>query len=302
MRRPLVLVFVTLYLPGLAGAQTPARQATTPAVRYGANQSAGRTFTRDGVRLYYEVYGAGEPLLLVHGNGGSIADLSAQIAHFRRRYKVIAMDSRDQGKSGDSRDKLTYEKMTDDLAALLDHLKVGPANVLGWSDGGIEALLLGIRHPAKVKKIAAMAANLNPSVSALYPELLSVVKTMIEAIPAAQRDTPQGRRELKVTGMMLEEPNIDVKALEAITAPTLVLAGDHDLIRDEHTVEIYHHIPNSQLATFPNATHLIPFDDPALFNATVERFFRTPFVKKDRINDALKSLEKMRASMERGHR
>lgn len=302
MRRLLVLVFVTLYLPGLAGAQTPARQATTPAVRYGANQSAGRTFTRGGVRLYYEVYGAGEPLLLVHGNGGSIADLSAQIAHFRRRYKVIAMDSRDQGKSGDSRDKLTYEKMTDDLAALLDHLKVGPANVLGWSDGGIEALLLGIRHPAKVKKIAAMAANLNPSVSALYPELLSVVKSMIEAIPAAQRDTPQGRRELKVTGMMLEEPNIDVKALEAITAPTLVLAGDHDLIRDEHTVEIYHHIPNSQLAIFPNATHLIPFDDPALFNATVERFFRTPFVKKDRINDALKSLEKMRATMERGHR
>lgn len=302
MKRLPVLVFLTLLAPGLAGAQTTARQATTPAVRYGANPTAGRTFTRDGVRLYYEVYGAGEPLLLVHGNGGSIADLSAQITHFRKRYKVIAMDSRDQGKSGDSRDKLTYEKMTDDLAALLDHLKIGPANVLGWSDGGIEALLLGIRHPAKVKKIAAMAANLNPSVNALYPELLSVVKSMIEAIPAAQRDTPQGRRELKVTGMMLEEPNIDLKALEAITAPTLVLAGDHDLIRDEHTVEIYHHIPNSQLAIFPNATHLIPFDDPALFNATVERFFRTAFVKKDRINDALKSLEKMRAPVERRHR
>ena len=302
MKRLPVLVFLTLLAPGLAGAQTAARKAATPAVRYGANPTAGRTFTHDGVRLYYEVYGAGEPLLLVHGNGGSIADLSAQITHFRKRYKVIAMDSRDQGKSGDSRDKLNYERMTDDLAALLDHLKVGPANVLGWSDGGIEALLLGIRHPAKVKKIAAMAANLNPSVNALYPELLSVVKSMIEAIPAAQRDTPQGRRELKVTGMMLEEPNIDLKALEAITAPTLVLAGDHDLIRDEHTVEIYHHIPNSQLAIFPNATHLIPFDDPALFNATVERFFRTPFVKKDRINDALKSLEKMRAPVERRHR
>ena len=73
------------------------------------------------------------------------------------------MDSRDQGKSADSPDTLTYEKMTDDLAALLDHLKAGPVNVLGWSDGGIEALLLGIRHPAKVKKIVAMAANLNPS-------------------------------------------------------------------------------------------------------------------------------------------
>ena len=67
--------------------------------------------------------------------------------------------------------------------------------------------------------------------------------------------------------MMLEEPHIELKALEAITAPTLVLAGDHDLIRDEHTVDIYHHIPNSQLAIFPNATHMVPFDDPALFNA-----------------------------------
>jgi pimeloyl-ACP methyl ester carboxylesterase len=250
----------------------------------------------DGITFYYEVYGAGEPVLLVHGNGGGIADLSAQIAHFRKRYKVIAMDSRDQGKSADSPDKITYEKMTDDLAALLDHLKVGPVNVLGWSDGGIEALLLGIRHPAKVKKIAAMAANLNPTDDALRADVLDLVKSMMAAVPAAARDTPSGRRELKVTGMMLEEPHIDVKALESITAPTLVLAADHDVIRDEHTVDIYHHIPNSQLAIFPNATHMIPFDDPAVFNATVERFFRTPFVKKDRINDTLKSLEKLRAS------
>ena len=88
-------------------------------------------------------------------------------------------------------------------------------------------------------------------------------------------------------------------ALKAITAPTLIMAADHDLIRDEHTVAIYHHIPNSQLAIFPNATHMIPFDDPVLFNATVERFLRTPFVKKDRINDTLKSLEKLRAAEHR---
>ena len=302
MKRLLVLIILILSAPGIAGAQAKTAQATTPAVktvRYGANPAAGQTFTHDGVKLYYEVYGAGEPLLLVHGNGGSIGTLSAQIAHFRKHYKVIAMDSRDQGRSGDSPDKLTYEKMTDDLAALLDHLKVGPVNVLGWSDGGIEALLLGIRHPAKVKKIAAMASNLNPSEQAVHPEMIAVVKSMIEAIPADVRKTPQGMRELKVTGMMLEEPNIDLKALEAIIAPTLVLASDHDLIRDEHTVEIYHHLPNSQLVIFPNATHMIPFDDPATFNATVERFLRAPFVKKDRINDTLKSFEKLKTSLER---
>jgi pimeloyl-ACP methyl ester carboxylesterase len=167
---------------------------------------------------------------------------------------------------------------------------------LGWSDGGIEALLLGIRHPAKVKKIVAMAANLNPSENAIYPEVIGLVKTMVDSMPAADRETPRGRRELKVTGMMLEEPNIDVKTLETINAPTLILAGDHDLIRDEHTVEIYRHIPNSQLAIFPNATHMIPFDDPGLFNATVERFLSTPFVKRDRIGDTMKSLEKLRST------
>ena len=292
-----VLLILALAVSAPAGAQTTAvKPAAKPAqaVRYGANAAAGRTFVHDGVRLYFEVYGTGEPLLIVHGNGGSIADMSAQIAHFRRRHQVIAMDSRDQGKSADSPDKLTYEKMTDDLAALIDHLKLGPVNVLGWSDGGIEGLLLGIRHPQKVKKIVAMAANLDPSEQAIYPEVLGLVKSMVDAIPAQARQTPQGRRELKVTGMMLEEPHIDLKALGGITAPTLVIAGDHDLIRDEHTLAIYQQIPNSQLAILPNATHMVPYDDPATFNAVVERFLQTPFVKKDRIGDALKSLEKMR--------
>ena len=81
-----------------------------------------------------------------------------------------------------------------------------------------------------------------------------------------------------------------------LSAPTLVVAGDHDLIRDEHTIAIYQHIPNGQLAILPNATHMVPFDDPATFNAVVERFLRRPFVKKDRIGDTMKSLAKMRAA------
>src|SRR4029453_13799644 len=175
--------------------------------------------------------------------------MGAQIDHFRKRYKVIAMDSRDHGRSADSPDKLTYEKMTDDLAALLDHLQTGPVYVLGWSDGGMEGLLLGIRHPAKVKKIAAMAANLIPA--GLHPETLALIRSVLDTMPAAARETPEGKRELKVTQMMLVEPNIEPRALEAIVAPTLVLASDHDAITDEHTLEIYHHLPNSQLVIFP---------------------------------------------------
>ena len=297
MKSLCVACLLAMSATSVAGEQAKTAPESPRAVRYGANP-AGRTFAHDGIRLYYEVYGTGEPLLLVHGNGGSIADFRAQIPYFRQRYKVIVMDSRDQGKSGDSPDTITYEKMTDDLAALLDHLKAGPVNVLGWSDGGIEALLLGIRHPAKVKKIAAMAANLNPTEDAVRADVIAMVKSMIAAIPAAARDTPEGRRELKLSALLLDEPHIELTALEAITAPTLIMASDHDVIRDEHTVDIYHHIPNSQLAIFPNATHMVPFDDPAAFNATVERFFRAPFVKRDRINDMLKSLEKLRAPVQ----
>lgn len=253
-----------------------------------AQTSPGHTFTHDGIKLYYEVSGTGEPLLLIHGNGGSTFDLAPQAAYFRTKYRVIAMDSRDHGKSADSPGPLTYEKMADDQAALLDHLKVGPAYVLGWSDGGIEALLLAMRHPEKVKKLAAMAANLNPSDKALHPDAVALIKTMVAA--------PQTKREAKVTEMMLHEPNIDPRQLEAITVPALILAADHDVIADEHTLEIFHHLPNSQLCIFPNATHTISFDDPALFNATVERFFRTPFVRKDRIKDFLNSYEAMKAA------
>jgi len=122
---------------------------------------------------------------------------------------------------------------------------------------------------------------------------------MIDAIPAAEKDTPQGLRAIKVTSMMFEEPNIAPSALQAITAPTLVLASDHDLIRDEHTLDIFHHVPNSQLCIFPDATHMVPYDAPALFNATVERFFRTPFVKQDRIKDFLASYESLTASVQK---
>jgi pimeloyl-ACP methyl ester carboxylesterase len=289
MKTLCALVALALLPPFAAAAQTSA-------ARYGSNPAAGQYFTHDGVKLYYESYGSGEPLLLIHGNGGDIFTLSAQIDYFRQKYKVIAMDSRDQGRSSDSPGKITYEKMTDDLNALLEHLNTGPVLVLGWSDGGIEALLLAIRHPDKVKKVAAMAANLDPGPDAVSPQVIEMVKSMLASVPPAERNTPEGRREMKVAQMMLDEPHIQLKALEAIQVPTLILASDHDLIRDEHTLAIYHHIPNAQLAIFPDATHLIPYDDPARFNATVEHFFVTPYVKKDRVADALKSWEKLKSA------
>jgi pimeloyl-ACP methyl ester carboxylesterase len=205
------------------------------------------------------------------------------------------MDSRDHGRSGDAKDALTFEVMTDDLAALLDHLHTGPVLVLGWSDGANEALLLGIRHPSMVTKIAAMAADLDPG--GLAPGVLE-----LGGPPPKIDPTHAPTRAERVDALDRDEPHIRPAALEAITAPTLVLASDHDLISDEHTLEIYHHLPNSQLAIFPDATHMIPADDPDRFNATVDRFFRTPFVKKDRMLDFLKSDQRLKQEYVADHR
>jgi pimeloyl-ACP methyl ester carboxylesterase len=235
--------------------------------------------------------------LLVHGNGCSIGFLAAQIEFFKNTHRVIVMDSRDQGRSSDSAVPLTYERMTDDLAALLDHLQTGPVDIVGWSDGGVQALLMGQRHPGKVRMLVAMAANLDPG--GLLPEATDWIRDTLAAIPPEARDTPEGQRALKVTGMMLVEPQIDLAQLEAITAPTLILSGDHDMVRLQHTIAIYEGLPNGQLAILPNSTHAVPYDDPELFNTTVERFLTTPFRNKDPLLDTMSSLERLLAELPR---
>jgi pimeloyl-ACP methyl ester carboxylesterase len=289
---PLKALALALLLAG-----SPLAASAEAPERYGANPAAGKTFVHDGVSLYYETYGQGPPLLLIHGNGGNIGSLRGQIDGFRGKYRVIVMDSRDHGRSGTAPGPLTFEAMADDLAALLDHEHAGPAYVLGWSDGGIEALLLAQRHPQQVQKIAAMAANLEPSAAAINSQFISPsppparVKAILEGGDVA------AIRRYRTDQLDRDEPHIDPKSLEAIRTPALILAGDHDIIRDEHTLEIFHHLPNSQLAIFPNATHMIPYDDPATFNATVERFFATPFVKRDRFLDVMKSLSRLVAEL-----
>ncbi|NTV84138.1 MAG: alpha/beta hydrolase [Bacteroidales bacterium] len=140
--------------------------SSKPIIPYGNNQDVGNYLVLNGVRLYYEIYGKGEPLVLIHGNGGNIEAMKYQIEYFSKNYRVIVMDCRGRGKSELGQDSLTYMQMTEDIVALLDYLRVYSTYVIGRSDGGIIGLLMGIYFPGKVKKIAAYGANLWPDTTA----------------------------------------------------------------------------------------------------------------------------------------
>jgi len=142
---------------------------------YGSNKEVGKYYSIRGFKMYAEVYGTGQPLLIIHGNGGSIDNFLYQIPYFSKKYKVIVADSRAQGKSKDESDSLSYEMMADDYAALLDQMKIDSAFVIGWSDGGINGLLLAIRHPEKVKKLAVTGANLWPDTTAVFNDVEQMV-------------------------------------------------------------------------------------------------------------------------------
>jgi pimeloyl-ACP methyl ester carboxylesterase len=243
---------------------------------YGRNKEAGKYYNIRGIKMYCEVYGAGEPLLIIHGNGGSINNFAKQIPYFARRYKVIIADSRAQGKTADNNnDSLSYEMMADDYAALLTALHVDSANVIGWSDGGINGLLLAIRHPEKVKKLAITGANLQPDTSAVEPAVVSLITPDWEELQKSKDASVATRTRRKLFRLLVQEPHISISALHTIQSPTLVMAGDHDVIRVKHTVDIFENIPNAYLWIFPNSGHCTPLVYADEFNKKVDVFFQS---------------------------
>lgn len=241
--------------------------AQTTAIVYGSNPQAGHYAAVNGINLYYETYGSGEPLILLHGNGGSIKSFTKQIPFFEKYYRVIAIDSRLQGKSGGSPDSISYELMASDFCALLDYLHIGSANVLGWSDGGIDGIMMAMHCPQKVKKLAISGANTVPDSTALsYSDILSMKNFVAHNKTAS-------KTEITLTKMIIDQPNIAYASLKQIHCPVLVMAGDHDMIKPEHTLKIFQSIPGASLCIFPDSNHGVCSQHPKLFNETVLTFF-----------------------------
>ena len=253
-----------------------AQQINSP---LGRNKEAGKFYDIRGFKMYCEIYGEGQPLLIIHGNGGSIIDFIGQVPYFSKKYKVIIADNRAQGQSADNGDSLSYEMMADDYAALLSQLKIDSAYVIGWSDGGINALLLAIRHPEKVKKLAVTGANLQPDSSAVHPEVINMITPAYMQLKNANPRTDQQKRNWKLMRLLVEEPHIPLLDLRKIQCPSLIIGGDHDVIKEEHTMQIYKNIPKAYLWILPNSGHSTPVVYRDDFNKVVGEFFEKPYRK-----------------------
>ena len=246
-------------------------------VQYGHDKSRGKFYDLRGFKMYAETYGQGAPLLIIHGNGGSIKDFIYQIPYFDKKYKVIIADSRAQGNSTDKGDSLTYEMMADDYSALLDAMKIDSAYVIGWSDGGINALLLAIRHPEKVKKLASTGANLAPDTTAVPKEVWDIALPTYIALKEKTSKTAQEKNEYKLMRLLAEQPHIPLTDLQKISCPSLIIGGDHDVIKEEHTMLIFKNIPKAYLWILPGSGHSTPVFYKDDFNKVVDRFFSTPY-------------------------
>jgi pimeloyl-ACP methyl ester carboxylesterase len=245
----------------------------TTGIPYGNNEKTGKFYSFRGFSMYAETYGSGQPLLIIHGNGGSIANFSHQIPYFSKKYKVIVADSRAQGRSADKSDSLSYEMMADDYAALLDAMKIDSAFVIGWSDGGINGLLLAMRHPEKVKKLAVTGANLWPDTSAIFSDVEELIMPAYTELKDKQDKTPKQKEAWKLLRLLVEEPQIALNDLQKIAVPALVIGGDHDVIKPQHTLLIAENIPQSYLWILPGSGHSTPIMHKEEFNKKIDEFF-----------------------------
>jgi pimeloyl-ACP methyl ester carboxylesterase len=226
----------------------------------------GRYVEVNGVKLYYEVFGHGLPAVVVlHGGLGSIVDMHNQIRTLAETRMVVAINSRGHGRSSDGPTPLSYGLMADDTLKLLDQLGLGPVDVVGWSDGGIIGLDLAMHHPERVRRLVAIGANFNPG------GLISTPNAGGD--PSSKEDS--NRLYRKVTTMWRTEPNYSLEDLARIKVPTLIIAGERDAVRREHTDELANAIPGAREAIIAGSTHSVVIEKPETINSLILKFLNT---------------------------
>ena len=257
----------------------------------------------NGLKMYYEIHGKGEPLVLIHGGLGSIGMFGANLQALAKTRKVIAVDLQAHGHTADITRVLSMAFMADDIAALLKQLGIKKADIMGYSLGGGVAIQTVIRHPEMVRKLIVVSAPFKRD--GWYPEVLAGMAQMSAVAAESMKKTPLYQSYSKIapkvedwpvlvtkTGQLLKQDYNWSNNVKAIKAPTLLIVGDADAVRTAHAVEFFGLLgggkkdagwdgsgkSNAQLAILPSVTHYDIFMMPAL-SLTATAFLDTPMPK-----------------------
>jgi pimeloyl-ACP methyl ester carboxylesterase len=231
----------------------------------------------NGISLYYEIYGHGPPVLVLHGAGAFLESMHHFIAALAPGHTVIAIDSRGQGRSSDTDAPLSYAQMGDDMIKLMDALRIGRADVVGWSDGGIVGLDMAIKHDGRVRRLVAIGANYDANgveASEMSPTTLDAHVREIEPFYRLIAPGPSHFPVLvkKIEKMITTEPHYSLAELGRIRAAVLIVAGEHDMILRRHTDAMARAIPGAKEIIVPGASHMGPLEQPETYNAIALRF------------------------------
>lgn len=236
----------------------------------------GRFASVNGLDIYYEIHGTGRPLVLLHGAYMTINSWGAIVPGLAGTRQVIAVELQGHGRTADIERPFSYDQMADDVAALIEHLRIEEADVFGYSMGGGVALQTAIRHPEVVRKLVVASATYKSE--GVYPEVLAGIE---QVTPELFAGTPWHEEYIKVAPSPDAFPTLVAKLkeldsqvqdwpaedLRSIEAPTLLIIADADIVRPEHAVEMFRLVgggvagdlaglPNAQLAVLPGTTHV----------------------------------------------
>lgn len=221
------------------------------------------------IKLSFTEAGSGAPLILLHGNGEDGTYFDPHIPALARHFRVIALDTRGHGKSLRGSAPFTIGQFARDLGDFMDAQGIERASLLGFSDGGNIALTFALEHPKRVDRLILNGANLDPSGVKRSVQIPIVLGYGLTAVLA--RFSPEAARRAELLRLMVREPHIRPSELGRITAPTLVIAGTHDMIREKHTRLIARSLPNALLEIIPG-DHFVARTHPEDFRRAVEAF------------------------------
>jgi pimeloyl-ACP methyl ester carboxylesterase len=231
----------------------------------------------NGIKIWYATFGRGEPVVLLHGGLANSSYWGHQVRALQAHYQVIVMDSRGHGRSTRNDKPYGYDLMASDVLALMDHLKIDKAAIVGWSDGAIIGLDIAMHHPERVTKLFAFAANSDPSgvaniakseVFNAYIARAGEEYKRLSATPGEYKSFVD-----QIARMWKTQPRWTKADLAKIRTPTWIVDADHDeAIKRENTDLMASLIPGAGELILPEVSHFAFLQDPVTFNQTLLRF------------------------------